>query len=98
MPATPRYRRVVFPLSEQEEAGFAAIIAQLGNTERRRIGRITAGLSASALVLVGVVMLFFHWPWGLYIAFSSSFAVAMGVGWAWISRHPLTNPTNQPGR
>jgi len=83
---------MAMPLSEHEEAAFAALIAQLGNPERRRLRRITASLSASVLFLVGALAPLFHWPWAVYIAFSSTFVVGMGVGWACLSRHARHEP------
>jgi uncharacterized membrane protein YphA (DoxX/SURF4 family) len=77
------------PLSGDEQATFAAIIAKLGNPERRRLRRMTTSLSASVLLLVGAASRFFHWPWAVYIAFCTTFVVAVGVGWAYIRRHPL---------
>jgi hypothetical protein len=85
----PTYRRVAMPLSGHEQAAFAAIIAKLGDPERRRLRRMTASLSASVLLLVGAASRFFHWPWAVYIAFCTTFVVAVGVGWAYIRRHPL---------
>ena len=58
---------MAMPLSEHEEAAFAAIIAQLGNPERRRLRRIVASLSASVLFLVAAMVPFFHWPWAVWI-------------------------------
>jgi len=50
---------------------------------------MTASLSASVLLLVGAASRFFHWPWAVCIAFCTTFVVAVGVGWAYIRRHPL---------
>ena len=70
------------PLSGHEQAAFAAIIAKLGDPERRRLRRMTAYLSAIVLLLVGAVSRFFHWPWAVCIAFCTTFVVAVGVGLA----------------
>ena len=78
------------PLSGHEEAAFAAIIAQFGNPERRHLRRMMASLSVTVLFLVGAVVPLLHWTWAVYIAFSVTFVVGIGVGWACISRHLLS--------
>jgi hypothetical protein len=83
------YRRAAMPLSGHEQAAFAAIIAKLGDPERRRLRRMTASLSASVLLLVGQHRVSSIGPGPSASPFCTTFVVAMGVGWAYIRRHPL---------
>ena len=82
-------RSVAIPLSEHEEAAFAAIVARLGNPERRRLRRLTITLGAIVLLAFALLVLVAQWHWTIYVAFSATFVFGLGLGWACIARISL---------
>ncbi len=69
------------PLSDDEEAAFAAIVAHLGNPERRRLRRLTMRLGATVLLAFGLLVLVAHWPLAVFASFSATFVLGLAAGW-----------------